>query len=160
MTGVIELSELQRLPARGTTPATAAATTAAATATATAAAFGPSATKAAALGPRTRLVDNQIAAAQIRTIECTNGLFGLAGVGHLHEGKPSRTASVTVGYQMNRSNFAVHFEGAANLVLGGREIEIPYVQAFHSRSSSRYRKRSKRSAEREGPKKATFDLSA
>jgi hypothetical protein len=85
-----------QLPA-GLTAATAAAaasTTAAAFASTAAAAIAPfastaAATESAAFRPRTRFVDNQIAAAQIGAIEGAYSLFGLAGVGHLHEGKAS-----------------------------------------------------------------------
>jgi hypothetical protein len=114
-------------------PAGLAATTAAAAASTAAAAFASTAaaaisaavastaaaTESAAFRPRTRFVDNQITAAQVGAIKGADGLFGLAGVGHLHEGKASRAARVPVRYQMNRSYFAMHFEGASNLVFRG-----------------------------------------
>jgi hypothetical protein len=107
--------------AAASTAATTFASAAAAATVSAAAAFASTAaaTESAAFRARTRFVDNQITAAQIRAVKGSDGLFGLAGVGHLHEGKASRAARVPVGYQVHGSYFAMHFEGASNLVFCG-----------------------------------------
>jgi hypothetical protein len=153
----------EQLPAGLPTPAAAASTAATAIASTTAAtaaeattAAASSATAAAeptAFGTRAGLVHDQIAAAQIRAIQRSDGLFGLAAIGHFHECEASRTARVAVRHHVNRSHFAVNLEGATNLVFCGRKVEIPYVQTFHARSSSRNRKRAsvrRKEKDREG----------
>jgi hypothetical protein len=139
----------EQLPAGLPTPAAAASTaataiastTAATEATTAAASSATAAAKPTAFGTRAGLVHDQIAAAQIRAIQRSDGLFSLAAIGHFHECEASRTARVAVRHHVNRSHFAVNLEGATNLVFCGRKVEIPYVQTFHARSSSRNRKR-------------------
>jgi hypothetical protein len=100
-----ERSGRKKLPA-GFAPLTSTAT--AALGTPTAAAAKPAA--AAAFRFRARFVDVQRPAVQIVAIQGRDGPIRLRSVGHFDESESTRTASLTVGYQVNSVHTAVWLE--------------------------------------------------
>ena len=108
-----------RYSAPATTTAAAAAAT---TATAVAAAATAAATGAILTG--TCFVDIDGTATEIGAVEGLDGRIGLAGVGHLNEGKASRTTGFAVSDDRNVGHFAMSLKGIANVVFSSAEREV------------------------------------
>jgi hypothetical protein len=136
---------LSRLPARLASSAATATATAAATATP---AVRPSAapaataestttaaesTAAAALRTRTGFVHDKRTAAEIGAVQCSDCLLCLIAIGHLDKCEPAGTSSVPVHHQVHGLHFAVGFKRPADVILGGRERQISYVQSLHGK---------------------------
>jgi hypothetical protein len=71
---------------------------------------------AAALGAvcfRFRLVDGQRASAQLRSIQCRNGLLGLAGIGHFHKPETARPPGFPVSNDTHFFHRSVRLEQRA-----------------------------------------------
>ena len=108
-------------PAAATTAAAATTTTAAATTVAAAAA---AATGTGAILTGTCFVDVDGTTAEIDAVEGLDCCVGLAGVGHLNEGKASRTAGFAVSDDRNIGHFAMSLKGIANVVFSSAEREV------------------------------------
>ena len=80
---------------------------------------------------RTRLIHVQRAAVEFLAVRGTHRGFGLFGVIHSDERKPARFAGHPVHHEIDFVDGAVLFEQILEIVLGGLESEITYVQ-FHS----------------------------
>jgi hypothetical protein len=120
------------LPTGLTTLAWATATASAATAPAEVAA---TAAMSAALDLRTGLVNVQIATAQIHSIQCSYGSFGLTGIGHLHERKTPRSARITIRHQAYTFHGPVLLKKRADGIFSRTEVQVTYKNLFHVISS-------------------------
>jgi hypothetical protein len=124
-------SHFQRLPARfATRRTTAAATTTAGTATAATAAEA-AATTAAALGLGPRLIDVERTTVEFVTVESRDRAIGFRRIRHFDEGETTRTAGVTVCYQVDTVHTAVGLEEATDGRFSCCEIQIAYKDVFH-----------------------------
>ena len=104
------------------TAATIAATTAAATAataiTAATAAAAATTTTTAAILTRTSLVDRQVAAAEVLTVERVGRVVGRLPIGHFHESEPLGAVRVAVDDNLGRENLAELAEQFYQVVFG------------------------------------------
>jgi hypothetical protein len=114
---------------------------AAATATATsttipAATAAPPTTTARAFALGASLVHVERASSHLRSVQSSNGLFTVLGIGHLDETKPARTPGVPVGHDGHSVHLPVLFKQLAKFVFSSVEIQIPnedVLQAIASR---------------------------
>jgi hypothetical protein len=110
---------------------------AAASASATTASTEVAATTAmsAALDLRAGLVNVQIATAQIHSVQCGYGSFGLTGIGHLHERKTPRSARITIRHQADTFHGPVLLKKRADGIFSRAEVQVTYKNLFHVISS-------------------------
>ena len=104
-------------------------------ATASSTATEPLAAAPWALGPRLRLIDRQFAATEFASIECRDGLLGLARVGHFHKSEPSRATRLPVCYKADLLDGTVCFESGSQFRFGCAVGQIANVKVFHFISS-------------------------
>ncbi len=115
---------------RGPT-ATTATTARAATAATTASAKAAATTAAAALGLGTRLINIERTTVEFMTIESGDCAIRFRRIRHFDEGEATRTAGVTVGYQVNSVHTTVGLKERTDGRFSCREIQIAYKDVFH-----------------------------
>ena len=89
------------------------------------AAFSAFPPPARALGPATRLIDIQLAAVELSTIQFGDRLVRVSRAGHLHEGRPTRLARITVGHDAYAIDRTISCEHLAQLVFANFVVKVP-----------------------------------
>jgi hypothetical protein len=80
---------------------------------------------------RLGFVDGQGASPEFGPIQCGDGFFGFAGIGHLHKPETSRPASFAIGYDAHLFHVSMSLEDGAQLGFGCTVGQIANVKVFH-----------------------------
>jgi hypothetical protein len=84
-----------------------------------------------ALWPATRLIDIQLAAVELSTIQFGDRLVRISRAGHLHEGRPARLARITVGHDTYAIDRTISCRQLAQIVFTGPVVEVPNEDVLH-----------------------------
>jgi hypothetical protein len=99
--------------------------------TASGPASAESSTIAPTVGLRTRLIDVQRAASQLRSVQRGNGFLGLRGIGHFDKCEPARTPCVALGDYADLLDGAVRLEQRAQLSFSCTVRDIADKEFLH-----------------------------
>jgi hypothetical protein len=80
---------------------------------------------------RTGFIDVQRSAVNIRPVQSTNCLIGLACIAHFDKCKTSRLSRVTTCHDVHAINGAVGFKQPTDLLFSSPETEISYKDILH-----------------------------
>lgn len=80
---------------------------------------------------RTRLIDVQRTAVEVRTVQSSDCTVAFGVVAHFNEPKAARLSCITIGHDADTINRAMRRKHGSNRILGSTEAQVPYKYIFH-----------------------------